>query len=224
MDIAPILEISRGVTALIGGGGKTTLMETLAGELRRQGTVIVATSTRIMRPHWCPVLLTAEVGQVTAALAAHGVACVASPSDAPHKLTAPDMGFETLAALADFVLVEADGARRLPLKAHAPYEPVIPACAVRTIYVVGADGFGRPIREVCHRPEWYAALCGAVPDAPVTPAMEARVLLAEGYGSGWVYVNKVETDRDWVNAAALSAALPAPLLAGSLHRREYRML
>lgn len=224
MDIAPILGISRGVTALIGGGGKTTLMETLAGELRRQGTVIVATSTRIMRPQWCPVLLTADTAPVTAALEAYGVACVAGSSDAPHKLTAPDMGFDTLAALADFVLVEADGARRLPMKAHAPHEPVIPTCAARTIYVVGADGFGRPIREVCHRPERYAALCGAAPDAPVTPAMEARVLLAEGYGSGWVYVNKVETDRDRANAAALSAALPGPTLSGSLHRREYQML
>ena len=50
MDIAPLLHIGPGVTALIGGGGKTTLMDTLAAELRRRGTVIVTTSTHIRRP------------------------------------------------------------------------------------------------------------------------------------------------------------------------------
>lgn len=224
MDIAPIMGISRGVTALIGGGGKTTLMYTLAGELRRRGTVIVTTSTRIMRPEWCSVLLTDDLSEITAALHRHGVICLADQSETGGKLTTPVLSFDTLAALADFVLVEADGARRLPLKAHASHEPVIPACAARIIYVVGADGFDHPIREVCHRPERYASLCDASPDTPVTPAMEARVLLAEGYGGGWVYVNKVESDRDWANAEALAAALPGNVLAGSLHCREYRML
>lgn len=35
MQIAPLLHVGRGVTAIIGGGGKTTLMETLAGELSK---------------------------------------------------------------------------------------------------------------------------------------------------------------------------------------------
>ena len=38
MQIAPLLHVGRGVTAIIGGGGKTTLMETLAGELSKKGT------------------------------------------------------------------------------------------------------------------------------------------------------------------------------------------
>ena len=37
MDISALLGVERGVTALIGGGGKTTLMCTLAEELRRRG-------------------------------------------------------------------------------------------------------------------------------------------------------------------------------------------
>lgn len=224
MDISPLLQVGRGVTALIGGGGKTTLIYTLAQELRPQGTVIITTSTKIMRPEWCPTLMTDDPAEITAALRQQGAICVASQSETPWKLTSPALSFEALAALADFVLVEADGAKRLPLKAHAPYEPVIPACAARTIYVVGADGFDHPIQAVCHRPERYAPLCGAAPDTPVTPAMEARVLLAEGYGGGWVYVNKVESDRDRANAGALAAVLPGTVLAGSLHHREYWML
>ena len=117
MDISALLGVERGVTALIGGGGKTTLMCTLAEELRRRGTVVVTTSTHIQRPEQYPVLLSGGAAAVSAALAAHGAVCVAGET-AEGKLTAPALSFETLAQLADFVLVEADGAKRLPLKAR----------------------------------------------------------------------------------------------------------
>ncbi len=223
MNISALLEVEKGVTALIGGGGKTTLMYTLAEELRRRGTVLVTTSTHIQRPEQYPTLLTADAAAVAAALATHGVVCVAGET-AEGKLCAPALSFELLAALADFVLVEADGSRRLPLKAHAPHEPVIPPNARRTVYVVGADGFGHPIRQVCHRPERYAALCGAAEDDIVTPMLEAAVLHAEGYDTGWVYINKVETPSDWANAEALAALLPGKAVAGSLWERRYRIL
>ena len=42
MQIAPLLHIGRGVTAIIGGGGKTTLMERLAHEL--SGNCLLYTS------------------------------------------------------------------------------------------------------------------------------------------------------------------------------------
>ena len=221
MDISALLGVERGVTALIGGGGKTTLMYTLAEELRHRGTVVVTTSTHIQRPEQYPVLTAAD--DVAAALAEHGAVCVASESP-EGKLCAPALSFEALAALADVVLVVADGSKRLPLKAHAPHEPVIPVNARRIIYVVGADGFGRPIRQVCHRPERYAALCGAAEDDIVTPMLEAAVLHAEGYDTGWVYINKVETPEDWRNAEALAALLPGRVLAGSLRERVYRGL
>ena len=52
----------------------------------------------------------------------------------------------------------------------------------------------------------------------------AAVLLALFLVSfGWVYVNKVETPRDRASAAALAAALPGTVVAGSLHRREYQV-
>ena len=209
MDIAPLLHIGPGVTALIGGGGKTTLMDTLAAELRRRGTVIVTTSTHIRRPADYPVLTSGDEKAVSAALARSGAVCVAAES-VEGKLTAPALSF--------------DGAKRLPLKAHAPHEPVIPACARQTVYVLGVDGFGRPIRQVCHRPERYAALCGAAQDDPVTPALAAAVLRAEGYGSGLVYLNKVESAEDWRNAEAFAALLPAAVAAGSLWKGTYRTL
>ena len=111
----------------------------------------------------------------------------------------------------------------MPLKAHAPHEPVIPANAQRVVLVVGADGFGKPIRDVCHRSERYAALCGVSENALVTPELEATLILAEGLGDR-VYINKVETAEDYDRAAALANRLTCPVTAGSLHKGVYLCL
>ena len=222
MQIAPLLKIGRGVTALIGGGGKTTLLYTLAEELRVRGSVILCTSTKIRVPEQYPLLIGDGADAVRDALQQHGAVCVGTPFEG-GKLRAPALPFESLAALADYVLVEADGAHCLPLKAHAPYEPVIPANAGRVVLVVGASGFGKPIRETCHRPELYARLAHAAPDDPVTPELEARVVAAEGYGDR-IYVNQVENETGFRIAQELAQRLACPVTAGSLHKGVYTCL
>ena len=87
----------------------------------------------------------------------------------------PPKRLEELCALSDYALIEADGARELPLKAPAAHEPVIPENALLVVAVAGVDGFGKPVSSV-HRPELYAALIGKPLDAPVTPEDAAFVL------------------------------------------------
>ena len=47
MELAELLDIRPGVTAVIGGGGKTTLLRTLGEELSRTHTVLLCTTTKI---------------------------------------------------------------------------------------------------------------------------------------------------------------------------------
>ena len=220
--ISEALQIGRGVTALIGGGGKTTLMYALAEELKARGNVVICTSTAILPPDAYAVLLNENASAVRDALAKERILCVGTVGE-DRKLHAPALSFDALQAIADYVIVEADGSRHLPLKAHAPHEPVIPACAGRTVLVAGIDGIGRPIRETCHRPELYASLAGADPEAAVTPAMAARVIAAEGFGD-IVFINKAEGEAELSAARALAAYLPCPAVIGSLIRREYLCL
>lgn len=221
MLISDYLNVDRGVTALIGGGGKTTLLYTLAEELRPRGRVLLCTSTHIRTPSaYPPVFGDAEA--IAAALRERGVVCAGSPAE-NGKLTAPAASFEELASLADYVLVEADGSRGLPMKAHAPHEPVIPANAGNVILVVGADGFGLPVSRACHRPERWAQLAGCGTDDLVTPAGEARVILAEGLGDR-VYVNKTEAETSRIAAEKMARFLPCQVLCGSLYRRIYSCL
>ena len=201
------------------GGGKTTLMETLAGELSKKGKVIITTTTHICRPKQYETLLDADEAAVSAALERSGIVCVASRAES-GKLCAPWLSMGTLAQLADFVLVEADGAKRLPLKAHASHEPVIPEEAQRVIMVIGIDGVGKTIRETCHRSALYAQLAGVDEETVVTPQLAARVVNAEGYGDR-VYINKVESAADYEAAQAMANEFSCPVIAGSLHQGVY---
>ena len=103
MQIAPLLHVGRGVTAIIGGGGKTTLMETLAGELSKKGKVIITTTTHICRPKQYETLLDADEAAVSAALERSGIVCVASQAES-GKLCAPWLSMGTLAQLAIMVI------------------------------------------------------------------------------------------------------------------------
>lgn len=49
MELAALLGVRPGVTAVIGGGGKTTLLRTLGGELAAAGArVLLCTTTKIL--------------------------------------------------------------------------------------------------------------------------------------------------------------------------------
>lgn len=214
MTLTEFLPPIGGITALIGGGGKSTLLERLGRAYRVYGRVILCTTTKFYPPQGIKTLLVSDEAEIAAALADEGLLCLATRS-VEGKFGPPALPVSRLTELADFVIVEADGAKRLPLKAHAPHEPVIPERTARTVCVLGADGFGRPISEVCHRPERYAALCGACPEDLVTPERAAAVLRAERYGDVFL-VNKAESPERMAAARKLAKLLDAPVWAGSL--------
>lgn len=222
MMFSDVFQVKHGLTAIIGGGGKTTLLYRLAEELSRRGTVLVCSSTHIRRPSHLPVLTQAGEAAVRTALAASPVLCLGTEAEG-GKLAAPELPFARLIGLADFVLVEADGAKMLPLKAHLAHESVIPPQANQTLLVAGADGFLRPIAEACHRAERFAALAGTTPEQPVTPEALAQVIVREGYGDR-VFVNKAETPEQLAFARSLAALLPLPVFAGSLWKEELQCL
>lgn len=202
-----LLQIQKGVTALIGSGGKTSLLYRLARELAEEGSVLVCTSTHILPPDHIPVA--ERTGEV------RGVLCVGTPCE-NGKLTAPRQSFQELAALADYVLVEADGSKRLPLKAHLAHEPVIPPNAGNVILVVGASGLNRPVGEAVHRPEQFSLLSGS---DIATPLAVATVLEKEALHHR-VLINQADSPLRTEAALALAKLLSCPVAAVSLQKGE----
>lgn len=218
-ELRKLLGVTRGVTAVIGSGGKTSLLYRLAEELRPCGTVLLATTTHIMRPPQYPFAETAT--QLREALAAEGAACAGSYTP-EGKLTAP--AFDGWEQAADFVLVEADGSKRLPAKAHEAWEPVLPPQRRRTICVLGASAFGQPIRQAAHRPALFAQLAGVPWSAAITPEMAARVIRREGFAD-IIYVNQLdelEPPPSWAEEFRKEAGIP--VVIGSLQRKRWKRL
>ena len=138
-------------------------------------------------------------------------------------MTQSSLAFPELLSLADYVLVEADGAKMLPLKAHAEYEPVIPECASSVVCVAGVDGVGLPVSEICHRPDRYAELAGISAECQVTPEAVAAVLNAESLHD-ILLINKVEDPAQWQLAEHIALRCKTPVVAGSLKDGEFRCL
>lgn len=222
VELSRLLAVERGITALIGSGGKTTAMYLLAEELSRRGTVICTTSTHILVPSHLHTLVDPTPEDLSSALAENSVVCTGSAAS-EGKLTAPTLSWATLAALADYVLVEADGAHRLPCKAHLPHEPVIPPETTQTILLAGASGLGKPIQETAHRPEVFCRLSGRKPGDPITPAALAAVIKAEALGDK-VLMNQADGPEEMAQAKILADLLPVPVFAGSLWKRSFLCL
>lgn len=216
MKLSQALRVRPGVTAIIGGGGKTTLMEHLAAELSRKARVIVCTTTHILPEKTMPCLVSPVQAEIIAALEKSPCICVGAPSE-NGKFGPPELPVVTLAQLADYVIVEADGAKRLPLKAHAAHEPVIPPEANQTILVVGASGFGKPMQQSVHRAALAAERLGVSPETVVTPERWARFLNAEALHTR-VLVNQAETEQAQADARALAAGLCTPVCMAALQK------
>lgn len=217
MELSAALCIRPGVTAIIGSGGKTTLMYALARELSRRARVIVCTTTHIFPPEHLPVLLAPSEAELRAVLSASNAVCVSSGME-KGKLLPPELPFACLAAAADYVLTEADGSHRLPAKAHAAQEPVVPQEANQTVCVFGLSALGRRIRETAHRPELYAEKLGVSPDDFLTPELAAQLLTLEALHTR-IFLNQADTPPE---AEALgrrmAALLPCPVCMGSLQK------
>ncbi|MDR1765531.1 MAG: putative selenium-dependent hydroxylase accessory protein YqeC [Lachnospiraceae bacterium] len=126
------------IVSIVGGGGKTTLMFLLAQELAQAGhKVVVTTSTKIGAKVRCPVVFLGDEMPSAANLGSAPTPVVVvkelQPPGYDNGIGQPAaklLGLSPaqiigLAQFFDVVLVEADGAKHLPLKVPADYEPVI---------------------------------------------------------------------------------------------------
>lgn len=193
MTLGEALGITPGLTSIIGGGGKSTLLLRLGRELAKTSRVLLCTSTHMRPPAGVPLAQTPEEAAALLRerpLAAYGVFCEAGKLGQGAPM-------ERLLPLAAYVLCEADGSKGLPLKAHAAHEPNVSRETTRLVYVAGLDGIGLPIARAAHRPALYAALLGKGQGHVLTPADVVRAILAEGYGEmgAALLLNKAEGER-----------------------------
>ena len=218
MNIAKQIGIAPGITALIGGGGKTSLLYRLAEDLKNSGTVLLCTTTRIFPPQHLPLYTGAETKEKLLSHLKEGPLCLGCVRE-DGKLGPALLSPWEMTQLADFVLVEADGSAGLPLKAHAAYEPVIPDGCGQVIALAGFTAFGKTVKEAAHRPALYAQQMNVREDEIVTPELAGRFLQAEGLADK-VILNQMDDLAGLPQARRFAAKVSCPVWAGSIQKGE----
>ena len=166
------------IIAVVGSGGKTTLVKKLAAQYRREGkTVLVTTTTHMFIEE--DTLLTDDADAIRRALRETGYVMAGIPEGTKFRALSKET-FAAVCGCADVVLVEADGSKHMPLKYPNATEPVIPENTDQIIVVWGPHGLGKPAREVCHRLELVTAVLGIGEDNVMTRE-HVRELLETGY-------------------------------------------
>jgi molybdenum cofactor cytidylyltransferase len=164
------LELALGArehVAIVGAGGKTTVLLALWDHLTASGRRVLATTTTKVAADEVARIPFLSAGRIGPKLL--GI----DPADADHAFASGTY---------DVVLVEADGARHLLVKAPAEHEPVIPATATLVIAVMAADALGRVIEDVAYNPLRVAALAGCSPYDRLTVAGATRLLTSDRGG------------------------------------------
>lgn len=226
--------------ALTGGGGKTSVMFRLADELADMGkTVIVTTTTHIFNPPDRNVVESDRAKDVAARLEKNGSVLVAGVPAADGKLKS--MPLEEAARLkdmADVLLYEADGAKRLPIKVPKAGEPVILDCTDVVIGCMGLDCIGGELEEFCFRTEPAARLLGLRkgPDGHyshrITCDDAAKILTSEsgtrklvGERDYRAVINKADDEELLAKAAGIAKRMerlyPAPCAVSCFLRRDH---
>ena len=177
-DLSPLLGLADSqIITFIGGGGKTSLMNTLGKEFASHGyPTLLTTTTHIMKPDFLSdesYIENEDLGQLaniftnlkknTLPLAALGIPekvvnsniTWRSPSsDFCEKIAEFSKKFSTKNPYKFLkILCEGDGSKRLPIKLPKDGEPVFFPKTDTVIGVIGLSCLGKPIKETLFRYE-----------------------------------------------------------------------
>ena len=142
------------IISFVGAGGKSSLIDAIAKWGSNQGKkVLVTTTTHIFRPPF-EILATNEKQLQEIWKTGHWAVIGATEEKQPQKLKMPDTDWMRQAMeLADLVLIEADGSKRMPCKVPADHEPVLLPESDIVVAVLGLSALHHSLKECCFRTE-----------------------------------------------------------------------
>lgn len=231
------LGIQPGITTFIGGGGKTSAIFQVARELMAQNKrVIVTTTTKMYEPtpeQMETVCINPTDAQVKEHMDRIGAIVIAGgrTADKITSVTQEDLG--RMRPYADYILVEGDGAKRLPLKVPAAHEPVIPKDSTKVVIVIGMKCFAQPLETVCFRAELAQQLVGVPKSTKVTGTILRQIImhpygLQKGIGqrqqvlliNQMDHMQKPQQIRDIIET--LRESYPYPMVVGAIAQQEWQ--
>lgn len=204
IDIFGLKEETNTIISVVGAGGKTSTIEYLANEYNSsRKKVVVTTTTHMFEPEkwaWCKE---ESLEMVDTYLERENVLWLGLPCN-NGKMKSPEISFlEQLKHKNIPMLIEADGAKRLPFKVPGEKEPVILEGSNLVIGVLGMDAIGKAMNEVCFRYEIASKCLNKLEDEPITREDYVKVIsndfgLKKGIKKDMKYIvflNKVDDEE-----------------------------
>lgn len=218
------------IISLVGGGGKTTTIYQLADELSEEGLrVLITTSTHIQCPENGLSAFVDHVREVTADMWEGRILTVGKPlikEEEAYKLSMPEgLGepeeMERLLDLADVILIEADGAKKKPVKVPGEWEPVIIPQTGLVIACAGLSALGGTFADTCFRFREYGKWLMREGEDVITPEDLALILMDErGSHKGVqgryyrVVLNQADGEKELKAAEMILKLLPVTMQKG----------
>lgn len=188
--------------SIVGAGGKTTTVFQLANQLKNEATVLVTTTTAMFHPHdrvnqvYYKTLpnMQYNTNEVIALYDSY-----TSEKDKVNGMEDQQINQINQDGIFDYIINEADGARRKPLKCYAPHEPVIPESSHIVLVVIGAEAIGKVLSEdVVHRIDQFSEVSNLkIGDIITTDALINLLTHKKGFLKGlpknasvYVLINK----------------------------------
>jgi probable selenium-dependent hydroxylase accessory protein YqeC len=236
--------------ALVGGGGKTTLMFALAKELRRNGKrVITSTTTKVWhreaQQYEKVLLVDGEVDWKDKTIEGLGgeetVFLGRSILDSGKvEGISPSLADEVYHdSNVHYLIVEADGSAGHPLKAPAEHEPVIPSSVTIVVAMMGLEALSARLDEAtAFRVEQVKKVTGLDTGELLTPGALAKVFFhpaglfkaAPGSARRVVFLNKgdlIKEERKTEELADILLAKPSKMIdrviLGSVKKGVYQI-
>ncbi len=182
------------VIAAVGAGGKTSLLKRLALEgTARNLRVLVVTTTHMFRPKKNGLAISREEiaslsGKPSALetavrrlLEENRLAVVGKEAENGKISFVGRELYKEICPLADLVLAEADGSKRLPLKVPGANEPVIPEHTDLILTAAGLSAIGQSAEEKCFRLEQACRLLGRCGGKWIIKPEDVACLMKKGY-------------------------------------------
>lgn len=227
--IEEIFDIQRNdIISITGSGGKTSLMTYLALSLSKKGRVLMTTSTQIALPK-DPTHTTYTSFDSYLSDKSERIVCLGEEVSGKGKLKS--VGYDNLKEVLDdfdYVLIEADGCRNLPLKFWYDYEPVIYDFTTKVIGILPIKIIGRELKEgFTYNYEGFSKNIGTgiIDSKMIRRLIDYDKGFYKGFDGGkYLFLNQVESEMDFANVREIRENFDFPdikLSYGSIKEEKF---
>ncbi|MBC2581809.1 selenium cofactor biosynthesis protein YqeC [Clostridium sp. DJ247] len=243
MKLTKLINLSKNcIVSIVGAGGKTSLMFSIAQELRHQYKVLVTTTTKIYVPNknqydFITMLKNNYLNSISNA--SKGIYVYGNHINSEDKIIGLSSdSLEKVYKYFDCTLIEADGSKRKCIKGWRDDEPVIFYNTNKTIGVLDICSIGKKINEAnVHRVNNFIHITNSKIDRfiniehLISLVFHHKGLFKNSLGERILFINKVENIENKIIAQELAAEIIKrnnsyidKVIIGSVKSKTYELI